>query len=263
MNGIQQKAPRLNQTQGVFNAWEFESYGIYQVGADLGGEAYLLATTDGAYALFDTGFAFCAEQTLNNIYAITGGKPVDYIVLTHSHYDHVGGIDDLRAYCAGREFPVYAQADVIDGLRQRLPYCFAEHPYPGVPRLSFSEIKANVPFSIGDVEITPIPVMHYKLPILGFRIGPLAYITDAKTIDTEQLGTLKGIPLLVINSLRIEPHMSHYCLRETLDVIDQIKPQRALLTHMSHEMGLHAQVNRMLPPGVELAHDTLTVSIED
>ena len=124
-------------------------------------------------------------------------------------------------------------------------------------------IRAPVPFSIGDVEITPIPVMHYKLPILGFRIGPLAYITDAKTIDTEQLGTLKGIPLLVINSLRIEPHMSHYCLRETLDVIDQIKPQRALLTHMSHEMGLHAQVNRMLPPGVELAHDTLTVSIED
>ena len=190
-------------------------------------------------------------------------KSLDALIITHIHYDHVGGIDDLRAYCAGREFPVYAQADVIDGLRQRLPYCFAEHPYPGVPRLTFSEIKANVPFSIGDVEITPIPVMHYKLPILGFRIGPLAYITDAKTIDTEQLGTLKGIPLLVINSLRIEPHMSHYCLRETLDVIDQIKPQRALLTHMSHEMGLHAQVNRMLPPGVELAHDTLTVSIED
>ena len=190
-------------------------------------------------------------------------KSLDALIITHIHYDHVGGIDDLRAYCAGREFPVYAQADVIDGLRQRLPYCFAEHPYPGVPRLSFSEIKANVPFSIGDVEITPIPVMHYKLPILGFRIGPLAYITDAKTIDTEQLVTLKGIPLLVINSLRIEPHMSHYCLRETLDVIDQIKPQRALLTHMSHEMGLHAQVNRMLPPGVELAHDTLTVSIED
>ena len=190
-------------------------------------------------------------------------KSLDALIITHIHYDHVGGIDDLRAYCAGREFPVYAQADVIDGLRQRLPYCFAEHPYPGVPRLSFSEIKANVPFSIGDVEITPIPVMHYKLPILGFRIGPLAYITDAKTIDTEQLVTLKGIPLLVINSLRIEPHMSHYCLRETLDVIDQIKPQRALLTHMSHEMGLHAQVNRILPPGVELAHDTLTVSIED
>ena len=190
-------------------------------------------------------------------------KSLDALIITHIHYDHVGGIDDLRAYCAGREFPVYAQADVIDGLRQRLPYCFAEHPYPGVPRLTFSEIKANVPFSIGDVEITPIPVMHYKLPILGFRIGPLAYITDAKTIDTEQLGTLKGIPLLVINSLRIEPHMSHYCLRETLDVIDQIKPQRALLTHMSHEMGLHAQVNQILPPGVELAHDTLTVSIED
>ncbi len=190
-------------------------------------------------------------------------KSLDALIITHIHYDHVGGIDDLRAYCAGREFPVYAQADVIERLRQRLPYCFAEHPYPGVPRLSFSEIKANVPFSIGDVEITPIPVMHYKLPILGFRIGPLAYITDAKTIDTEQLGTLKGIPLLVINSLRIEPHMSHYCLRETLDVIDQIKPQRAILTHMSHEMGLHAQVNRMLPPGVELAHDTLTVSIED
>lgn len=190
-------------------------------------------------------------------------KSLDALIITHIHYDHVGGIDDLRAYCAGREFPVYAQADVIDGLRQRLPYCFAEHPYPGVPRLSFSEIKANVPFSIGHVEITPIPVMHYKLPILGFRIGPLAYITDAKTIDTEQLGTLKGIPLLVINSLRIEPHMSHYCLRETLNVIDQIKPQRALLTHMSHEMGLHAQVNRILPPGVELAHDTLTVSIED
>ena len=103
MSGIQQNAPRLNQTQGVFNAWEFESYGIYQVGADLGGEAYLLATTDGAYALFDTGFAFCAEQTLNNIYAITGGKPVDYIVLTHSHYDHCAATGYLLKHMPGAQ----------------------------------------------------------------------------------------------------------------------------------------------------------------
>ncbi len=188
---------------------------------------------------------------------------LDALLLTHIHYDHVGGMDDLRAYCATGDFPVYARADVIGNLKQRMPYCFVEHPYPGVPRLELHEIKENEPFSIGPVEITPIPVMHYKLPILGFRIGPMAYITDAKTIAPEQLLKLRGIPLLVLNSLRTTPHMSHLSLSESLDIIDLVKPQQALLTHMSHEMGFHEEVNRLLPQNVRLAYDTQIVRIEE
>ena len=185
---------------------------------------------------------------------------LDALLVTHIHYDHVGGIDDLRAYCIDRHFPIYARQDVIDNLRQRLPYCFAEHPYPGVPLLDCTPIGDSDPFTIGDIVVEPIPVMHYRMPILGFRIGPMAYITDCKTIDDSQIERLQGIPLLVINALRIEPHLSHMHLQATLDVISRIRPQRAFLTHMSHGIGLHAVTQAQLPDGVYLAHDGLIVT---
>ena len=130
---------------------------------------------------------------------------LDALLITHIHYDHVGGIDDLRAYCIDRHFPVYARQDVIDNLRERLPYCFAEHPYPGVPLLDFTAVNDTDPFMVQGINVLPIPVMHYRLPILGFSIGPMAYITDCKTIAAEQVDRLRDIPLLVINALRIEP----------------------------------------------------------
>lgn len=186
---------------------------------------------------------------------------LDALLISHIHYDHVGGIDDLRAYCANHHFPVYARQDVIDALRHQLPYCFAKHPYPGVPLLDFKAINDDQPFMVDGIEVHPIPVMHYKLPILGFRIGPLAYITDCKTITDEQMERLHGTPLLVINALRHEPHLTHMNLEETLAVVRRIAPGQAYLTHMSHGIGLHADTDSTLPLNVHLAHDGLIVTL--
>jgi phosphoribosyl 1,2-cyclic phosphate phosphodiesterase len=186
---------------------------------------------------------------------------LDAVLLTHIHFDHVAGLDDLRAYCFERPMPLYARADVVMNLHKRIPYCFAENPYPGVPQFDVHVIDDDTPFLVEGVRVEPIPVMHYKLPILGFRIGPLAYITDAKTIDDEVVDSLKGIPLLVINSLRVGEHMSHMCLDETLAIVERVKPGRTLLIHMSDRMGLHADSPRLLPQGVELAYDGLIVKV--
>ena len=188
-------------------------------------------------------------------------QKLDALLVTHIHYDHVGGIDDLRAYCANRHFPVVARQDVIDDLRVRLPYCFAEHPYPGVPLLDCTAISDADPFQVEGITVQPIPVMHYRLPIVGFRIGPLAYITDCKTISDEQIARLRNIPMLVINALRIEPHLSHMHLEKTLDVVSHIAPGQAYLTHMSHGIGLHDMTDASLPKHVNLAYDGLIATV--
>lgn len=185
---------------------------------------------------------------------------LDAVLLTHIHFDHVAGLDDLRAYCFEKPFPLYARQDVIRDLHQRIPYCFATDPYPGVPHFE-EHVIDNEPFLVEGVKVTPIPVKHYRLAICGFRIGPLAYITDAKTIESSVVESLKGIPLLVINSLRPGEHLSHMCLDETLAVIEQIKPGHAYLIHMSDRMGQHAHSHELLPSGVELAYDGLIVRI--
>lgn len=179
---------------------------------------------------------------------------LDALIVTHSHYDHVGGIDDLRPYCKNGSFPIYCQKDVIDDLHARIPYCFKEKLYPGVPKLELKEIGLE-PFDIGSVTIRPLRIFHYKLPILGYIIGNMAYITDAKTIPDETIEQLKGIDTLVINALRIEPHISHMSLSECLDKIKEIAPRRAYLIHLSHDMGLHDEVSKMLPSNVEIAYD--------
>ena len=185
---------------------------------------------------------------------------LDALFITHIHYDHVGGIDDLRPYGGEAGFPVFARQDVINDLRARLPYCFAEKPYPGVPHLNFTPIDDNTSFEVCGIEVTPIPVMHYRLPILGFHIGPLAYITDCKDIAPEQIERLRGVPLLIINALRQTPHISHMSLAESLAVIEQIGPKQAYIIHMSHGIGLHAEVEQSLPPNVHLAYDGMVVS---
>ncbi len=184
---------------------------------------------------------------------------IDAVLLTHIHFDHVAGLDDLRTYCFERPFPIYARADVLRDLHQRIPYCFSSNPYPGVAQFE-EHIIGDSPFLVEGVRVEPIPVMHYRLPIVGFRIGPLAYITDAKMIDNEVQDRLKGVPLLVINALRTSPeHLSHMCLPETLRVIERINPERALLIHMSDRIGLHADSHKLLPSNVELAYDGLIV----
>lgn len=189
------------------------------------------------------------------------GSDLDALLVTHIHYDHVGGIDDLRAYCADSSFPVYARQDVVANLRQRLPYCFSDHPYPGVPQLDVNVIDDSTPFYVAGVLVEPIPIMHYKLPILGFRIGPLAYITDCKTIADDVVTRLHDTPLLVINALRKEPHLSHMHLSQALDVVRRISPRQAYLIHFSHDIGLHAVTSTELPENVHLAYDGLVVGV--
>lgn len=183
---------------------------------------------------------------------------LDALLLTHIHYDHVAGIDDLRAYSIDRAFPVYARAEVNRQLRVSMPYCFTDHLYPGVPQLHLEDIGSE-PFEVKGVKVTPIPVMHDKMLINGYRIGPLAYITDCSYIAPDEIDKLKGIPLLVINALRKEPHHSHMCLSEALEVVRKVGPQNAYFIHMSHGIGLHAEAGASLPPHVHFAYDTLIV----
>ena len=194
-------------------------------------------------------------------FLIDCGPDLDAVLLTHIHYDHVAGLDDLRTYCFERQFPLYARADVLENLHRRIPYCFpGGTPYPGVAQFE-EHVIGDDPFLVEGVRVEPIPVMHYKLPICGFRIGPLAYITDAKEIADEVVDSLRGVPLLVINALRIKPHISHMCLDETLAIVERVKPGRTLLVHMSDGIGFHADSHRLLPQGVELAYDGLIVKV--
>ncbi len=187
---------------------------------------------------------------------------LDALLITHIHYDHVGGIDDLRPYGFESIFSCYARNDVIHDLHLKMPYAFKKDLYPGAPRLNFVEI-ADAPFYVGDVLVEPIPVWHGKLLINGYRIGPLAYITDCKTIEPEQIDKIKNIPLLVINALHHREHHSHMNVREALEVVDKIKPGRTLFVHMSHQIGFHDEVNRHLPAGIQLAYDTQIVTVND
>lgn len=187
---------------------------------------------------------------------------IDAVLLTHQHYDHVGGIDDLRPYCTPeRDFPIYCQTDVEHDLRQRMPYAFRQHPYPGVPHLEFHTIAPGHAFNVRGVEVIPLQVNHYKLEIVGFRIGALVYITDAKKISPQTRALIKGCDTLVLNALRPGEHISHLSLPEALDIIAEASPRVAYLTHMSHDMPPHAGAATLLPPNVHLAHDGLAITV--
>jgi len=186
---------------------------------------------------------------------------IDATLITHQHYDHVGGIDDLRPYCSNKKMPIYATPQVCDDLRRRLDYCFREVHYPGVPGFEMHEV-GDSPFYLQGLKIIPINVMHAKLPIVGYRIGNFAYITDAKTIPEEEYEKLQGVEVLVLNALRYTQHFSHLTVDEALEVIEKIKPVKAYLTHICHDMGKHAEVSARLPKGVELAYDGLQFTVK-
>lgn len=186
---------------------------------------------------------------------------LDALLITHSHYDHVGGVDDLRPYCKNVDFPIYCKADVSENLHQHIPYCFVRHPYPGVPSFRIHRINPNRSFKIDDIKVTPLPVMHYKLEILGFRINNFAYITDARSISQKTINRIKGVDTLVINALRIKEHLSHFNLDQALEIVNAINPRITYLTHLSHQMGFHEEVEKTLPKNVKIAYDGLTITI--
>ena len=211
-----------------------------------------LVETQGLKLLIDVSPDF-RQQALK-----AGITTLDAALITHSHYDHVGGFDDLRPFCASGKFPVYLRKDVNDDLHRRLDYCFRETLYPGVPSFEMHEIDDS-PFMIQGVKITPISVYHGKLPIVGFRIGDFAYVTDAKTIPPEEMEKLQNLDVLVLNGLRFKDHFAHFTVEEALKVIETLKPKRAFLTHFCHEIGKHEDFQRSLPPGVFACYDGLVI----
>jgi len=190
-------------------------------------------------------------------------RKIDGILITHAHYDHMGGMDDIRPYCQFGEINVYADPIARQGMLDMLPYCFAEHRYPGVPAIQLHEIHKHEPFRIGDFDIMPIEVMHHDLPILGYRIGSLAYITDMKSIAEEEIPYILGVDTLIVNALRITPHHSHQTLDEAVRFAQRIGPRQTWLIHSSHDIGRHAEVNAQLPAHIQMAYDRQIITIPD
>lgn len=214
-----------------------------------------LLEVEGRNILFDIGPDFRQQMLREDV-----GR-LDAILITHAHRDHVGGLDDIRSfnYVQHSKMDVYLNAEARFAIERDYHYIFEPHQYPGLPEADLHTVEA--PFVAAGVEVVPVKAMHKDLPVLGYRIGAMAYITDANYMAPAEIAKLKGVKVLVINALRREKHFSHYSLPEALAVIEEVAPERAYLTHMSHEMGLHEEVSATLPPHVALAYDGLKVEI--
>ena len=207
--------------------------------------------------VIDTGPDFRQQMLVNDV------KMVDTVLFTHEHKDHVAGLDDIRAYNfkSKKDMQVYADERVQAALKREFSYVFSGFEYPGLPKINLNLITDDVIHLFGE-DIIPINALHYKLPVKGFRVRGLTYITDANFISEEEKQKIKGTEVLVLNALRKEPHISHFTLDQALELIAEIKPKKAYLTHLSHLMGQHEEVSKTLPSNVFIAHDGLKFEFE-
>ena len=214
----------------------------------------LLIEKDETTLLIDAGPDFRQQMLSEKV------KKLDGIILTHEHKDHISGMDDVRAfnYRSQDAIDIFAEERVQKAVRREYSYVFAEYQYPGIPKMRLNPVPEHG-FEINGISVIPLRVFHYRLPVYGFRIGNFAYITDANYIPEETKEKLFGVKYLVINALRKEKHISHFSLREAVDLIREISPKKAFITHISHQMGLYENVAGELPPGIILAYDGLNL----
>jgi len=189
-------------------------------------------------------------------------KNLDAVVYTHEHKDHIAGLDEVRAfnYINKKKMPVYATERVQKALHREFAYIFSEEKYPGIPEVELITFD-NEPFYVGDILLEPINVMHYKLPVKGFKINNFVYITDANLIQESEKKKMQNLDVLVLNALRREPHVSHFTFTEAIELVKELKPKKAYFIHIAHQLGLHDEVSKELPGNIELAFDGLQLII--
>ena len=204
----------------------------------------------------DTGPDFRQQMLRENV------SQLDAVLFTHEHKDHVAGLDDVRSFnfYQQKDMPVYGSESVLNALKREFAYAFAPVKYPGVPQIDLNEIKNELQIIEG-IEILPIQVMHYKMPVFGYRIKDFVYITDANFISDEEKEKMKGAKVLVVNALQKEDHISHFTLAQALELVEELKPEKAYFTHFSHRLGKHADISLELPDNVELAYDGLRIEL--
>lgn len=218
----------------------------------------VLVKTSQTTIVVDTGPDFRQQMLREQV------KQLDAVLFTHEHKDHIAGLDDVRAFnfILKKKIPVYATSRVIKALEREFYYVFNDEKYPGVPEIDVIQID-NQSFSIQDIHIQPVELLHYQLPVLGFIFNQkIAYITDANFISDTEKEKLKNLQVLIINALRKEKHISHFTLDEALQLISELKPQKAYLTHISHQLGKHTDVSKELPENVFLSYDGLKIQCE-
>jgi len=216
----------------------------------------ILIETSSTRVVIDSGPDFRQQLLRQKI------KKLDAVVFTHEHKDHIAGLDEVKAFnfLNRMRMPVYATARVQQALRREFAYIFADERYPGIPEIDLYDVEDS-PVQIGDLSLEPVNVMHYRLPVKGYKVNGFAYITDANFISESEKKKLRNLDVLVLNALRKESHISHFKFQEAIDLVNELKPRKAYFTHISHQLGLHEEVTRELPEHIELAVDGLQLII--